>query len=142
IGDHAFAYCDNLASVSLPKATDIGSAFIGCTNLATVSLPKATTIGGHAFSQTGNTDLTVTLGSTVPALGDAMFSDVTDAKTVTVKVPNVAAWTNITGNYAETSNYTVNWGNGFRGGGWTQAGAFVSYGQIKNNITLTVTTIQ
>jgi hypothetical protein len=145
IGDSAFSGCTKLDTVELPEAKTIGvEAFIGCTQLATVSLPKATNIGEWAFFGTGDTTLTVTLGSTVPTLRDSIFAYVFDAKTVTVKVPSGAEeWNDITGKtYNETSNYTVNWGNGFRGGGWTEAEGFAENGAylINSKISLTVET--
>jgi hypothetical protein len=67
-----------------------------------------------------------------------MFEGVNLAKTVTVKVP-----TGATG-YADSlpatftgSDTTVNWGNGFRGGGWVGS-AFMSARYINSNITLTI----
>ncbi|MDR1468766.1 MAG: leucine-rich repeat protein [Spirochaetaceae bacterium] len=126
----------------LNTVTTIGwRAFFGCTQLATVNLPAAETIGAGAFDSTGGKTLTVTLGSTVPTLGAGIFNDVS-AKTVTVKVPSGAeAWNGIPGTYNETSSYTANWGNGFRGGGWTES-AFAENSEINinNKIALTVKT--
>jgi hypothetical protein len=50
-----------------------------------------------------------------------LFYSIDSAKTITVKVPDNGAWSDIIGDspYNETgAPYTVNWGNGFRGGGW------------------------
>jgi hypothetical protein len=138
IGESAFYACHKLAEASFPEATDIGTyAFAGCSELVSVSIPKATSIG--AFSYTGTTGLTVTLGSTAPTLGRTMFEDVTNAKTVTVKVPSSeTVWTGKTGTYSGADN-TANWGNGFRGGSWTGS-AFQSDGSVNSNITLTIKT--
>jgi hypothetical protein len=153
-----FLRCEALTTVSLPEATGIsGSAFQDCTALATVSLPKATAIDDYAFQgcaaltpvnlpaaasirfgvfwNTGTTALTVTLGSTAPTLGYMMFNGVTSTKTVTVRVPSGA-----TGYGSSPANTTdVNWGNGFRGGGWDGTG-FVTNGAsyVNSNINLTI----
>ncbi|MDR0600919.1 MAG: leucine-rich repeat protein [Treponema sp.] len=139
IGDAAFHGCTALATVSLPEAASIGNnAFRGCTALTTVSLPKAASIGYWAFDYTGAEALTVTLGSTVPTLGYQMFSDVT-SKAVTVRVPSGATdWDGKTGTFTG-SDTTVNWGNGFRGGGWKKPeNAFQTNGSVNSRITLTV----
>jgi hypothetical protein len=142
IGDYAFSGCVALKTVYAPGVTSIGrDAFSGCGDLASVSLPAAASIDDYAFSTTGATALTVTLGSTVPLLGDEIFSGVTSAKTVTVRVPSGVLGYGT----SPTDNGTVNWGNGFRGGGWA-ASAFTSFPggtrSINSNITLTIKTIQ
>jgi hypothetical protein len=138
IADSAFASCSGLVSVSLP-ATGIGnSAFESCTSLASVSLPKAETIGNAAFASCSA--LTVTLGDTPPELGNGLFHNVTGPQSVTVKVPNNAAWSGlISGSpYGETTTpFTENWGNGFRGGGWGGT-AMISIGEVNANITLDI----
>jgi hypothetical protein len=142
IGEGAFLGCTTLATVSLPAATTIGEgAFLGCTTLATVSLPAATSIGVHAFSYTGPGPLAVPLGTAVPTLGTGMSLNGGETKSVTVKVPSDAtAWDSIvTGSlYNETSSYTDNWGNGFRGGGWDETGHMIDDSKVNSNITLTV----
>jgi hypothetical protein len=151
IGDYAFSNCRSLTAVSLPEAKTIAKgAFSACTYLASVSLPKAASIGDYVFSSTDTTALTVTLGTTVPRLGYRMFYtySIADTRNVTVRVPSgAAAWTGLTGTYNETSSYTVNWGNGFRGAGWwiiNDEGAFSTdpeYGgadNINSNIRLTI----
>jgi hypothetical protein len=137
VGKYAFYNCDALESISLPAAKSTGvQDFYLCTGLETVNLPAATSIGENAFRETGTKDLTVTLGSTVPTLGDDMFNF--SARTVTVKVPNgVAAWNGKTGMFTGT-NTTSNWGNGFRGGGWNGS-SITDSNRINSNITLTVT---
>jgi hypothetical protein len=101
-----------------------------------VSIPKATSIGATAFANTGMGLLTLTLGSTVPTLGQNMFSQVTAAKAVTVKVPSgAAAWSGIIGSYT-TDTTTGNWGNAFRGKGWD--GTSYLSGVVNENIKLTI----
>jgi hypothetical protein len=141
IGDYAFANCGGLTSVALPAATSIGEgAFYNCKGLTSVALPAATSIGTYAFQEIGNQAITITLGATVPTLGYRMFDVVNSA--VTVKVPNGAtAWSGKTGTF-RGSNTDVNWGNGFKGGGWTGS-AFESGGganAVNSNITLTIKT--
>jgi hypothetical protein len=85
-----FSGCTKLSEVNLPKAITIGNyAFSECKALETVNLPKAETFGNQVFYYTGTTALTITLGSTVPSLGNNMFLGA-GAKTVTVRVPTVA----------------------------------------------------
>ena len=140
-GKTLIAYPSAAGEVSLPGITAIGdSAFQNCTALTTGSLPAATSIGNTAFANTGTGNLTVTLGSTVPALGKVMFGG--GAKSVTVRVPSGATvWDSIVSDSPYSGNdTTVNWGNGFRGGGWTAESAFVDGGAdyVNNKITLTI----
>jgi hypothetical protein len=139
IGERAFDRCYALTTASLPKAVSIGDyAFFYCDDLTTVSLPKAASIGERAFSWcTALT--TVTLGATAPTLGSEMFYNITNTRTVTVKVPSGATGYSTIPTTYSGSNSTVKWGNGFRGGGWTGS-AFVSGGAsyINSNITLVV----
>jgi hypothetical protein len=133
----AFSGCDALTTVSLPAATSIGPyAFYNCTSLTTVSLPVATSIGHDAFSSTGTSALTVTLGSAAPTLGNSMFDYVYDAKAVTVKVPSNATGYGTLGATYSDSDSTETWGNGFRGRGWD--GAAFTGGSINSSITLTI----
>jgi hypothetical protein len=119
--DYAF-YNTPIATVDFPEALTIGQyAFQACTSLTTVNLPNAATIGENAFEGFGTGPLTVTLGSAAPTLGTDMFSLVPSTKNVIVKVPSGATgYGLVPGTYNEpVPPYTVNWGNGFRGGGWT-----------------------
>ncbi|MCL2276712.1 MAG: leucine-rich repeat domain-containing protein [Treponema sp.] len=123
IGEWVFGDCDSLTSVSFPAATTIGDyAFAACASLATAYFPSVINIGNSAFAYTENTPLTITLGSAAPALELSIFDGVT-GKTVTVQIPNGAtgyspAASPFTGTQATVSGTIVNWGNGFRGGGW------------------------
>jgi hypothetical protein len=160
IGSSAFAFCESLNTVSLPAARSIGnSAFSNCYALNTVSLPAATSIDEYAFFECNalntvnlpaamsignyafcicNALNTVSLGRTAPTLGSHMFYGIDDDKTVTVKVPTGATGygTSIPATYSG-SNSTANWGNGFRGGGWTGS-AFTPDGFIDSAITLVI----
>lgn len=54
-GDHAFAGCTDLTSVSMAKAASIGaSAFSGCTGLVSAVFPAATSMGTDAFRNCRN----------------------------------------------------------------------------------------
>ncbi|MDR2020312.1 MAG: leucine-rich repeat protein, partial [Treponema sp.] len=138
----AFEGCDALATVSLPAAADIGIyAFYRCPSLTTVDLPAAEFINQNAFGvgAGGGTALTVTLGFSVPTLGTNMFSGVSVAKNVTVKVPSGATgYGTIPGTYSD-ANTTNNWGNGFRGGGWNGS-AMMNNSYINSKINLTIET--
>jgi hypothetical protein len=143
IGGNAFYKCTSLETMSLPAATSIGEyAFFSCTGLETVNLSAATNIGAGAFGFTGDKTLTVTLGAEVPALGREMFYIVSSPKNVTVEVPSgAAAWNGKTGTF-NGANTDVNWGNGFRGGGWTTGSAFQEDGEsyVNSDISLTIGT--
>jgi hypothetical protein len=120
IGQTNFRGLTSLTTVILPKATEIKQyAFYGCTTLTTVEVPKVQTIGASAFGNsaaftTGFTTIslpevtnignmafaanasltTVILGNTPPTIGGAIFLGIaTSPKTVTFKVPEVAAYT-------------------------------------------------
>ncbi|MDR2019427.1 MAG: leucine-rich repeat protein, partial [Treponema sp.] len=139
VGSSAFEGCTGLTAVNFPAAVSIDlEAFLVCSSLETVSLPAATFIGNAAFSYTGTGSLTLTLGSTPPALRTNMFSGINSPKTVTVKVPSGAtAWDSIvSGSPYSGSDTTDNWGNAFRGKGWN--GANYLSGGVNGNITLTI----
>jgi hypothetical protein len=117
LGNTAFRFCDSLTTVNLPKVVSIGTyvfqsctnlttvdlseaevtignvAFHNCSSLAAISLPKAVAIGSEVFY--GCTSLiTVTLGETPPTVDTLIFGAIaTTAKTITIKVPNVSAYT-------------------------------------------------
>jgi hypothetical protein len=98
-----------------------------------------TYISFDSFGSTGTIALTITLGPIAPGLFHAIFARVDSAKSVTVKVPSGATgYGTIPATYTGTDT-TANWGNGFRGGGWTGTG-FISGGasDINSNITLKV----
>jgi hypothetical protein len=112
-----------LPEVNLPEAASIGDYTFGaCTSLATVILPKATVIDVGAFSFTGGTALTITLGDTPPTVGSFMFYAVNASKAVAVKVPSGAV-----------SSYDATWQDAFKGTGNTG-----DTGMVDNNITLTI----
>jgi hypothetical protein len=72
-------------------------------------------------------------------LGINLFDNVDAVKTVTVKVPSTANdWNSILGNYTGNDT-TPNWGNGFRGEGWTGS-SVANSSYINENITLTIET--
>jgi hypothetical protein len=139
IGTSAFSSCTALEAVSFPKAASIGqSAFSGCTALAAVNLPVVTRINGYAFSSTGTAALTISLGNTVPFLGTEIFSQVYNSKNVTVKRPAAAAE-----GYgaAPSDTATTNWGNAFRGKGWSGGAAYQS-GSVNEYIVLAIEDIE
>jgi hypothetical protein len=137
IGQGAFTACLNMAEASFPAAETIGGyAFQSCTGLTEVNLPAAKSIGDCAFGQTGTEKaLAVTLGKTPPTLGDQMFYNVS-SKTVAVKVPSDAE------EYGDSpmDTTTENWGNAFRGKGWT--GTNYGYDSVNSNINLTIESLE
>lgn len=136
IGGGAFGRCTSLTSVSFPKATSIGGmSFYMCHNLTSISIPEVTSIGAYAFYGINTTSLIIILGSSAPTLGGSLFN-LASAQTVTVKVPSGATgYGTIPATYSG-SDVTVNWGNGFRGGGWT--GTAFGEGYLNVDITLNV----
>ena len=133
ISNEAFYGCTGLTEVSFPAATSIGGvAFGGCTGLTEVSFPAATSIGSHVFVRTGLTPLSVYLGSNAPTVGTFMFLDVSNNKTVTVKVPSGATGYGT----SPTDITTQNWGNAFRGRGWD--GTNYLSGYVNANVTLVI----
>ena len=88
VGDNAFAYCEELASVSLPNSLiSIGEgAFAECDKLKSVVIPKnVTTIGSGAFVSAGLSSITCD-AATPPVIADwATFHSV--GKSIPVYVP-------------------------------------------------------
>ncbi|MDL2263290.1 leucine-rich repeat domain-containing protein [Synergistaceae bacterium OttesenSCG-928-I11] len=72
IGYVAFYSCYSLKSVSLPAATNIGEmAFFFCFSLTSASMPAATSIGDHAFRNTSLTSVSLPAATTI---GNYAFS--------------------------------------------------------------------
>ena len=86
IGDHAFYYCENLTSVTIPDSvTSIGDyAFAYCVSLTSATIPEGvTSIGGDAFL--GCSGLTsVTIPSSVTSTGFETFSGCTELTSITI----------------------------------------------------------
>jgi hypothetical protein len=95
----------------------------------------ATIIGAYAFARTGPADLTVILGSTPPMLWTDMFAGVVSPKSVTVMAPSGA-----TGYGSAPTNTAVNnWGNAFRGKGWSGGTNYLA-GTVNSMVNLTFDT--
>jgi hypothetical protein len=139
---NAFKNCELLTTASFPAAKTIkDSVFYGCTSLSSVDLRSAESFSHSVFKNTGNEPLTVTLGSPAPVLDKGMFSDVSEEKIVTVRVPDGAeGYGNIPKTYpnAETAYNNYAWGDGFRGAGLTQSGYFVTFSNRNDSITVTI----
>jgi hypothetical protein len=138
IGDAAFSGCTGLISVNFPAVTEIGVfAFGVCTSLSSASFPAATSINMHAFFFSGTTPMTFIFGPTAPAdISPGLFLDTNYAKTVTVKVPaGATGYGEIIPQTYSGDDTTENWGNGFRGAGWTGT-SFNNASGINSNITL------
>ena len=76
IGDYAFQYCANLASITIPDSvTSIGEkAFDGCLKLANITLPySVTSIGEKAFVDCTKL-ANITLPDSVTTIGDQAFA--------------------------------------------------------------------
>jgi hypothetical protein len=129
IGNYAFQNCSSLTGVNFPLAQTIGkSAFHSSAALITAQFPAVTSIGERAFANSGSNALTLTLGSTIPALGEGIFVNVAEQKNVTLKVPSSALWS-----YFSNSA----WSTGLRGAGYNGSST-ISGDFINNNITISV----
>jgi hypothetical protein len=112
IGIRAFLGCEKLQTVNLPAATTIGEeAFYGNKSLQTLNIPAVVTIGNNALANTGDANLTITIGQQIETIGTELFFEVGERKDVTVKVPQ-----------SEVENVTA-MRDAIRGRGWSE-GAF------------------
>ena len=90
VGDNAFIYCSNLASIELPKSvTSIGTAaFSGCGNLTSVTLHEGlVSIGNAAFRRCSGLESIVIPGS-VTSIGELAFADCPGLMSMEVKSSN------------------------------------------------------
>jgi hypothetical protein len=118
---YAFYNCPSLASISLPKAINLGGySLYGCSNISKISVPNVNSIGPYALASTGNSFIEIELGSTPPDLGPNLFN-YSNTKVVTLMVPSSSA-----------ENYDEGWINAFIGKG--SAGT----GTINENLTLKI----
>ena len=75
IGDNAFAYCENMFSVSIPSSvtTIYSQAFLWCLSLTSVTIPESvTSIGDEAFKNCGMLR-TINMPDNVPYIGSDVF---------------------------------------------------------------------
>lgn len=143
----SFYNFSNLKSVSGANITTIGEyAFSGLRTLATLDIPKITDIKDDAFYNPARTDLTITMGPTAPKLGYYIILGSTGgARTVKIKIPAgatgytpAASPFNGTSVTISGSNVAETWANGVRGPGWA-VGGFVGYSyNINQDISLTI----
>ncbi|MCL2211910.1 MAG: leucine-rich repeat domain-containing protein [Treponema sp.] len=146
IGERTFEKCKKLQSASFPLLETIDGVFSNCDSLITLNIPSITYIDSSAFSYIGgDKELSITMGATAPTLGLMMFISVTTAKTVRVKVPaDAEGYTSFTFNGVTVTisgdSSTINWANGFRGGGWNESNNFYHNGAnyINENITVII----
>ena len=111
VGRGAFADTE-MWSIDLPSATSIGdAAFYGAVNLQAINIPAVVNIGNNIAANTGGTELTITVGSSLESIGTGMFTEITVRKNVIVKAPESAV-----------ESITA-MREGFRGRGWNE-GAF------------------
>jgi len=112
IGRSAFNGND-ITDVHFPSAEIIGiRAFSGCEDLQIIDLPSVVTINEHAFANTGNEPLVITLNPSIETIAANLFEGVTTRKNVTLKVPE-----------DEAAKITT-MRDAFRGRGWNE-GDFV-----------------
>ena len=140
VGDEAFMYCDNLREVDLPAVeTFFGGSFANCYSLQFLNIPSIRSISQGLFVNTGIQSLIITMGTTPPTLGIEIFYGITSNKPVTVKVPVGATGyspADIIPFSVSGTDSNVNWGNGFRGMGWT--GSAFDGGTLNTYIMLTI----
>ena len=86
IGDHAFAYCTSLTSMTIPNSIiTIGDyAFFSCDNLTSVTIPNSVTdLGIRAFRNCYSLT-SVTIGNSVTSIGESAFSECSSLTSVTI----------------------------------------------------------
>ena len=140
LNTNAFRNFSQLRSVSGENVNSIGSTAFRGTSIESVDFPAATTIGDGAFALTRNTALTITLGSNAPMLGTTIFGSSPNSRTVTVQIPNGATgYSPFNGTQVTVSgaNTDVNWGNGFRGGGWNGS-TFTNASSVNTGVTVNI----
>ena len=92
IGDDAFSYCINLASITIPNSvTSIGdNAFSGCKNLTSITIPNnVTSIGYKAFEYCSNLT-SITIPNSVTSMGSYAFDNC--SKLTTINIDNTKAY--------------------------------------------------
>ena len=99
IGDDAFYVCPNLASITIPNSvTSIGEeAFRSCSNLTSIKIPNSvTSIGGYAFC---NCDAltSIIISNSVTSIGRGVFSGCYNLASITIpnsvtSIGNLAFW--------------------------------------------------
>jgi hypothetical protein len=85
IGNRAFFGCSGLTSIEIPgSVTSIGDwAFTYCSGLTSIEIPgSVTSIGYGAFSDCSGLTSVTSLATTAPALGSAVFSDISSGATL------------------------------------------------------------
>ena len=129
IGKYAFAFCFNLKTVTMTKATDINSnAFYGCTGLISANFPNVKTVYSSAFNSSGLTSITfnnlVTLGSNSDYSGVFENTPMTSISIPsTIKTIGLYAFS-----YSSIKTITVNRYKGaISGAPWGAAGATVNW---------------
>ena len=88
IGEWAFSYCENLASINIPDSvTSIGEwAFFRCKNLESINIPNSvTSISGHAFCQCENL-VSINIPNSVTSIGKSAFSSCENLESI--NIPN------------------------------------------------------
>ena len=112
IKDHAFYYCENLTSITIPASVTVigNTAFGGCTSLTNITFPEGlTTIEESAFySCKSFTEITLPEGIT--SIRGSIFTGCSNLTKITVS-PNL---TNISGtfeNVYDAPSYTSNLDN-------------------------------
>ena len=86
IGNHAFAYCSNLTSITVPNSvTSIEEwAFWNCTSLTSITIPNSvTSIGKYAFWNCTSLS-SITIPNSVTSIGKSAFQQCTSLSAITI----------------------------------------------------------
>ena len=86
VGKQAFYYCNNLATITIPKSvTSIGDeAFIGCRSLTSIIIPEGvTSIKSCTFYNCSSLN-TITLPESVTSIGIGAFYNCSSLNTITI----------------------------------------------------------
>ncbi len=102
IGEHAFAFCEDLTSIEIPNSvTSIGDkAFANCLRLTSIDIPNSvTSIGDWAFNRCEGLSSITFKGSTPPEFVDDVFHKINNSIPVYVPANSIEAYKSVLGGW-------------------------------------------